>query len=245
MSIAVELEHLRDAIDATDRAPYLLTVGDDGRPHSVAATCEWRDGELALSVGNRSLANARVRTAVALLWAPSDPGGYSLIVDAVVTSATGSAGGDNAVRVRPASAVLHRPAAQPTSPPILHLSLPVRDLDEARAFYVDALGCRIGRVRDGFIDVWFYGMQLTLHERPDQLLGDDQRGVRHYGVTLPADRLTELLVSLAQRDVDWLSTVTTEHAGTPREQTKAKVLDPSGNAIELKAYKDPAAALAD
>jgi extradiol dioxygenase family protein len=40
--------------------------------------------------------------------------------------------------------------------PILHLSLPVRDLDEARAFYVEVLGCAPGRVRDGWADVWFY-----------------------------------------------------------------------------------------
>ena len=46
--------------------------------------------------------------------------------------------------------------------PILHLSLPVRDLEESRAFYVDALGCSLGRVRDDFIDVWFYGMQVSL-----------------------------------------------------------------------------------
>ena len=51
--------------------------------------------------------------------------------------------------------------------PILHLSLPVRDLAAARTFYVDVLGCSPGRVRDGWIDVWFYGMQVTLHEEPD------------------------------------------------------------------------------
>jgi hypothetical protein len=46
--------------------------------------------------------------------------------------------------------------------PILHLSLPVSDLEEARGFYVDVLGCRPGRVRDDWFDVWFFGMQLTL-----------------------------------------------------------------------------------
>ena len=52
--------------------------------------------------------------------------------------------------------------------PILHLSLPVRDLDEARRFYVDVLGCTAGRARQGYQDVWFYGMQVTLHDRPDE-----------------------------------------------------------------------------
>ena len=128
---------------------------------------------------------------------------------------------------------------------ILHLSLPVRDLDDARRFYVDLLGCEAGRVRDGWIDVWFFGMQVTLQEQPDQVLADDRRGVRHFGVTLPAAELDGLLARLDGAPVRWLQERTVEHAGTPREQTKAKVLDPSGNAIELKSYRDPAAAFAD
>jgi extradiol dioxygenase family protein len=47
--------------------------------------------------------------------------------------------------------------------PILHLSLPVVDLDSSRAFYVDVLGCTPGQALPGGMDVWFYGLQLTLH----------------------------------------------------------------------------------
>ena len=111
MSIAVELEQLRDAIDATDRAPYFLTVGNDGRPHCVAVAWKWDGDELSLSIGNRTLANARARGSVSLLWAPRDSSGYSLIVDADVTHSEGIGAGDNFVRVRPTRAVLHRPAA--------------------------------------------------------------------------------------------------------------------------------------
>lgn len=126
--------------------------------------------------------------------------------------------------------------------PILHLSLPVHDLAEARRFYVEVLGCEPGRARDGWMDVWFYGMQVTLQEQPDQVLPDAQRGVRHFGVTLDHDQLAELLARLEGQPVRWLDATATDHAGTPLEQTKAKILDPSGNAIELKAYADPAAA---
>ena len=129
-------------------------------------------------------------------------------------------------------------------PPILHLSLPVRDLAEARAFYVDVLGCAPGRERDGWADVWFHGMQLTLQERPGQVLPDDQRGVRHFGVTLPREELEALVSRLDATGVQWLDPLSTDHPGTPREQTKAKLLDPSGNAIELKSYADPSVALA-
>jgi len=127
-------------------------------------------------------------------------------------------------------------------PPILHLSLPVRDLASTKSFYVDVLGCGLGRERDRFIDVWFYGLQLTLHERPGQLLAAEANGVRHFGVTLEPDELRALLERLGNHPIEWLDEVSTDYAGTPREQTKAKLLDPSGNVIELKTYVDPVAA---
>ena len=126
--------------------------------------------------------------------------------------------------------------------PILHLSLPVHDLAAARAFYVDVLGCEPGRAREGWIDVWFYGMQVTLHHEPEHVHPDEQRGSRHFGVTLSADELDAVLKRLETRTVVWVRPVATEYAGTQREQTKAMLLEPSGNAIELKTYADPAAA---
>ncbi len=126
--------------------------------------------------------------------------------------------------------------------PILHLSIPVRDLRAARVFYVEVLGCPPGRSRDGWIDVWFYGMQLTLQERPDEVPAATAQGVRHFGVTLGADDLAAVLARLDAHPVDWIAKATTEHADTPQEQTKAKLRDPSGNVIEMKSYADPGAA---
>jgi extradiol dioxygenase family protein len=127
--------------------------------------------------------------------------------------------------------------------PILHVSVAVRDLEEATAFYTDVLGCDVGRATDDFVDVWFFGMQLTLHAAPEQVLTDAQRGVRHFGVTLGAGDLRSLLSSARENGAVFLSEPTTDYAGTPREQTKAKILDPSGNAIELKTYVDVESAL--
>jgi hypothetical protein len=110
MSIAVDLEQLRATIDTMARAPYLLTVADDGRAHSVAVAWTWHDDDLDCAVGNRTLANARSRPDVSLLWAPNDVDGYSLIVDATVLATAGSGDGDNVVRLQPTRAVLHRPA---------------------------------------------------------------------------------------------------------------------------------------
>jgi extradiol dioxygenase family protein len=127
--------------------------------------------------------------------------------------------------------------------PILHLSIPVRDLEEARAFYVDALGCEAARAREGYQDVWFYGMQVTLQEQAGEAGGAYPGSVRHFGVTLGRDDFDALSERLAARDVPWLSPVSTDDEGTPTEQTKAKFADPSGNVIEIKTYADVASAL--
>ena len=110
MSIAVDLERLRETIDTLERAPYLLTVSDDGRAHSVAVAWQWHEDEITCAVGNRTLANAGTRPDVSLLWPPNDADGYSLIVDATVTATSGTGTGDNLVRLQPTRAVLHRPA---------------------------------------------------------------------------------------------------------------------------------------
>jgi extradiol dioxygenase family protein len=127
--------------------------------------------------------------------------------------------------------------------PILHLSLPVRDLAEARAFYVDLLGCQPGRQQPDWIDVWFFGLQLTLHARPDQVAGDDRAGVRHFGVTLETEQYRALIERLTAHNVRWLSESATDYAGTPEQQTKAKFVDPSGNVVELKTYAAGRAAI--
>jgi uncharacterized protein len=127
--------------------------------------------------------------------------------------------------------------------PILHLSLPVRDVDEARRFSVDALGCTAARARQGYQDVWFYGTQITLHERPDEAGLVPPSSVRHFGVTLARGDFDAVTARLAQRGVHWVAPVSTDDEGKPTEQTKAKIADPSGNVIELKTYANVVAAL--
>ncbi len=127
--------------------------------------------------------------------------------------------------------------------PILHLSIPVRDLDEARNFYVDALGCDAARARQGYQDVWFFGMQVTLHDRADEAAAAHPGSVRHFGVTLGRGDFDALTARLAARGVRWVSPVSTDDEGRVTEQTKAKFADPSGNVIEIKTYADVASAL--
>jgi extradiol dioxygenase family protein len=127
-------------------------------------------------------------------------------------------------------------------PPILHLSIPVRDLDEARAFYVDVVGCTATRTREGFCDVWFFGMQVTLQDRPDEA-GLVPGGSRHFGVTLSRSEFDQVIERVSAHQVTWLVPVSTDDPGQRTEQTKTKIADPSGNVIEFKTYPDPVAAL--
>jgi hypothetical protein len=125
--------------------------------------------------------------------------------------------------------------------PVLHLSIPVRDLAEARAFYEGALGCEVGRVRSDWLDVWFFGLQLTLQERPDQVVGSEAQGVRHFGVALGDAAAFEALVErLDRHGATWLSAPAVHTAAELSGKVGGKVADPSGNVIELKYYDDPA-----
>lgn len=126
---------------------------------------------------------------------------------------------------------------------IFHLAFPVRDLQEAKKFYVDMLGARVGRQNAGWIDIMLYGAQITLHEKPDQVLPEGENGVRHFGATLPWACWQAAADSLRARAVSFRMPPTISHQGTTDEQAKLMISDPSGNAIELKCYKNPAAAL--
>lgn len=125
--------------------------------------------------------------------------------------------------------------------PILHLSIPVDDLGTARAFYETVLGCPIGRTRDDWIDVWFFGCQLTLQERPDEARPPERQGVAHFGATFPDradfDRVVERARAHGARR---LTEPSAEAAAALSGKVAGKLADPSGNVIELKHYPDVA-----
>jgi uncharacterized protein len=119
----------------------------------------------------------------------------------------------------------------------------VQDLRTAREFYVHTLGCQAARTRDDFIDVWFYGLQLTLQDRPHEAVQPASEGSRHFGVTLGREEFNELVARLEANAVPSIVPLTTDNEGLPTEQTKLKIADPSGNVIEIKTYRDVHAAL--
>jgi len=125
-----------------------------------------------------------------------------------------------------------------TSRPIFHLSFPVRDLDEALGFYVGTLGGTIGRHEADWADVALFGAQLTLQHRPADVPVPMPRS-RHFGATLSWPEWERLSGALG----DFVEAPRRDHVGTEREQAKAMVQDPSGNLIEIKAYRQPQAVL--
>jgi hypothetical protein len=108
---------------------------------------------------------------------------------------------------------------------------------------VHTLGCQAARARAGFTDVWFFGMQVTLQDRPHEVVSTSTESSRHFGVTLGRDEFDAAIAQLVSSGVEWLVPVSVDNEGQPTEQTKAKIVDPSGNVIELKTYRDVDAAL--
>jgi len=129
------------------------------------------------------------------------------------------------------------------SPPF-HLAFPVRDVESTRAFYADVLGCPVGRSAERWIDFDFFGHQLSAHVADGDVLatndvdGDDVP-VRHFGVVLSMERWRALVERLRTAGVEFLIEPRVRFAGEVGEQATVFVRDPSGNAIEFKAFDDP------
>jgi extradiol dioxygenase family protein len=126
-----------------------------------------------------------------------------------------------------------------------HLAFPVHDLAAARAFYGGLLGCPEGRSSDEWVDFDLYGHQVVAHLAPDETrraatnaVDGDQVPVRHFGVVLPMADWHALAERLGQADIDFVIEPHVRFKGEPGEQATMFLLDPSGNALEFKAFND-------
>ncbi|HEY1415464.1 MAG TPA: VOC family protein [Caulobacteraceae bacterium] len=128
--------------------------------------------------------------------------------------------------------------------PRFHLAFPVRDLAEARAFYGGMLGCPEGRSAADWVDFDFHGHQIVAHlaleevASPTNLVDGEAVPVRHFGLILSPDDWRALADRLTKAGVRFLIEPTTRFAGHPGEQSTLFVTDPSGNALEFKAFAD-------
>ncbi len=107
MTATLPSENLRAESARFGTTPYLLTQSDDGPPHAVAVSIEWQGDRIVTSTGSRSAANVAARPLLSLLWPPTEPGGYSLIVDG--DGRVIGTGADTRISITPTRGVLHRP----------------------------------------------------------------------------------------------------------------------------------------
>jgi extradiol dioxygenase family protein len=128
--------------------------------------------------------------------------------------------------------------------PRFHLAFPVRDLAEARHFYGGLLGCPEGRSSPEWVDFDFYGHQIVAHlcnsgggVATNEVDGENVP-VRHFGVILDLPAWQAITDKLHAAGVSFIIAPQIRFKGLPGEQATCFFLDPSGNALELKAFAD-------
>ena len=127
-----------------------------------------------------------------------------------------------------------------------HLAIPVADLASAEKFYCGLLGCGTGRTASRWIDLDFFGHQVTLHlvdgddaVRDTNPVDGDNVPARHFGVILDMDAWQALADRLQAADTRFLIEPRIRFKGEVGEQATMFLHDPSGNALEFKSFADP------
>lgn len=131
--------------------------------------------------------------------------------------------------------------------PPFHLAFPVDDLDAARRFYGDLLGCPEGRSDAQWIDFDFFGHQIVAHlaardggDVASNSVDGHDVPVPHFGVVLDWDAFGALRARLEAAKVEWVVEPHVRFEGEAGEQATMFFCDPAGNALEFKAFRDPA-----
>ncbi len=130
---------------------------------------------------------------------------------------------------------------------VFHLAYPVKDKEQTREFYTGLIGCTQGREAETWIDFDFFGHQVSFHVKPEAFNGAEptnavdgkQVPVRHFGAVLEWDKWHELRDRLIEAKTDFVIEPYIRFKGETGEQATMFFLDPSGNALEFKSFKDP------
>ena len=129
-----------------------------------------------------------------------------------------------------------------------HLAIPVKNLELCRNFYRKVLQCNEGRSDAHWVDFDFFGHQLVLHEKASgdtdaeksyNPVDGQQVPVPHFGVVLEWDTWHQLKDSICDKKIQFVIEPYIRFAGKPGEQATMFFLDPEGNALEFKSFKDP------
>ena len=127
-----------------------------------------------------------------------------------------------------------------------HLAIPVSNLEEAREFYRETLNCKEGRSSDHWVDFDFFGHQLVIHfkeaSEKDDSVSNPVDGkdvpIPHFGVVLEWDTFHNFSKELKQKNISFVIEPYIRFEGKPGEQATMFFRDPSGNALEFKAFKN-------
>ena len=128
---------------------------------------------------------------------------------------------------------------------LFHLAFPVKDLEGSRRFYGEILGCQEGRSSDQWIDFNLFGHQIVAHLAPEAVgikhkneVDADHVPVPHFGIVLPMNEFQSFAENLKSKGVKFIIEPKIRFRGEVGEQATMFFLDPSGNALEFKAFAD-------
>ena len=126
-----------------------------------------------------------------------------------------------------------------------HLAFPMKDKEKTRRFYVDMFAVEIGREAETWIDINFFGHQVSFHLKPEIFVDEPTNEVdgksvpvRHFGVILDWDEWHSLSAHLKSKNISFIIEPYIRFKGETGEQATLFFLDPSGNALEFKSFKD-------
>ena len=129
---------------------------------------------------------------------------------------------------------------------VFHLAYTVSDLDSARSFYGDLLGCQEGRSTDTWVDFNFFGNQLSLHvgevikrSKTNSEVDDISVPIPHFGCVLEWSSFHNLADKLQSAGIKFIVEPNVRFKDLTGEQATMFFEDYSGNAIEFKAYRNP------
>ena len=125
-----------------------------------------------------------------------------------------------------------------------HLAFPVQDLKEATEWYVNILGCSLGRQSNDWVDFNFFGHQVVGHLVNDieniytNEVDNDDVPTRHFGIILTTKEWRKLANHLKAKDIDFQIKPHTRFKDEIGEQHTMFIKDPSGNSLEFKAFEN-------
>lgn len=127
---------------------------------------------------------------------------------------------------------------------IFHFAFNITDLDQARAFYGNVLGCKEGRSTDTWVDFDFFGHQISLHlgqpfsTAATGKVGDKMVPMPHFGLIMALPEWQAMADRLTAAGTDFVLKPQGRFIGEPGEQWTMFFLDPFGNPIEIKGFQD-------